>query len=176
MALTIEQIRNAGSDEELLELLGEELQNLFPPEIRNDPVVFRSRLDAAPRGLRAMAMTYELDVSMAMDNLAWHFINHHTSPELAEETIAGLSELETPEAAEIFQEALTIIRPHWQELENVAQSQKAHDWLDSKGIQSLVNPLNKRMWQLLKGYGDGGLMSLWATYARKYPGRCVPAN
>jgi hypothetical protein len=173
MALTVEQIRSAGSDEELLELLGGELRQLFPPELRSDPVVFLSRLHAAPSGLRAMATTYELDVSMAVDDLAWHFVNFHSSPELAAETIAGLLELEATEAAEIFREALTIIKPHWPELESVSQSKTAHEWLEKKGIQDLMNPLNDRMWKLFRQFGESGLMSVWAAHARKHPERCV---
>ncbi len=173
MALTIKQIHSAGSDEELLNLLGGELQRLFPPEVRNDPIVYLSRLHATPNGLRAMATTYELDISMTMDDLAWHFVNYHSSLELAEETIAGLNELETPEAAEIFREALAIIKPYWQELESVAQVKTAHDWLDSKRIQNLMNPLNDRLWKLLKQYDKSSLMSLWVSFARKHPDRCV---
>jgi hypothetical protein len=120
-----------------------------------------------------MATTYDLDVSMALDDLGWHFVNHHGSQELAEETILGLDELEANEAGEIFRAALEIIKPHWQGLENMAQSKAAHDWLDSKGIQDLMNPLNDRMWKLLKQYDKSSLMSLWVTYARKYPERCI---
>jgi len=120
-----------------------------------------------------MASTYELDVSMALDDLAWHFVNYHSSLELAEETIAGLNELEAPEAADIFQKALAIVKPHWQELDKAAQSKSPHDWLDAKGIQDLMNPLDDQMWRLLKQYDKSSLMSLWTTYARKYPERCV---
>jgi hypothetical protein len=177
MALTIKQIRSTGSDDELIDLLLGELRRLFPTELRNDPVVFLSRLQGAPRGLRAMACTYELDVSMALDDLAWHFVNYHGSIELAEETVSGLRELEAPEAAEVFQEALAVIEPHWEELENVAQSKTAHAWLDSQGIQELMNPLNDRMRKLLSQYDKGSFMSLWASYARKYPERCaLPLN
>lgn len=173
MALTIEQIRSAGSDDELFKLLGGELQRLFPPELRSDPVIFLSRLYTAPCGLRAMAVTYELDVSMALDDLAWHFVNYHNSLELAEETIAGLNELEAPEAAEIFREALAIIKPYWQELDDVAKSNAEHDWLDTNGIQKLMDPLNDQMWKLLEKSGEKGLLSLWTAYARRHPERCV---
>jgi hypothetical protein len=173
MALTMEQIRSAGSDDELLNLLGGELQRLFPEEVRNDPIVFLSRLHGAPSGLRAMAVTYELDISMTLDDLAWHFVNYHSSLELAEETITGLIELEATEAAGIFREALAIIKPHWQELEHIAQSKAAQDWLDSKGIQDLMNPLNDRMWKLLKQHDKSSVMSLWAAFARKHPERCI---
>jgi hypothetical protein len=154
-------------------LLSGELQILFPPDIRNDPVVFQSRLNSAPQGLRAMAEIYELDVSMALDDLAWHFVNHHHSLESAEETISGLHDLEAPEAAEIFSEALAIIKPHWENLEDAAQSEDTHDWLKATGIQAAMNPLNDRMWNLLKKYPEKSLLSLWVKYARKYPERCV---
>jgi hypothetical protein len=124
-----------------------------------------------------MSRTYELDVSMALDDLAWHFVNYHGSMELAEETISGLCELEAPEAAEVFQEALAVIEPHWQELEKVARSKAAHAWLDSQGIQELMNPLNDRMRKLLNQYDKSSLLSLWAGYARKHPERCaLPLN
>jgi hypothetical protein len=92
MALTIKQIRAARSDDELLNLLLDELKQLFPPELRGDPKIFHSRLQNASTGIRAMAAKYDLDVSMTMDDLAWHFINHHELLELAEETILGLRE------------------------------------------------------------------------------------
>jgi hypothetical protein len=179
VALTVEQIHTAGSDAALLDLLLAELGQQFPPELRDDPVVFLSRLHAAPCGLRAMACTYELDVSMALDDLAWHFVNHHGSFELAEETIASLNELETPEAAEIFRAALVVIKPHWNDWHEVAKLEsggKKHHWLDSKGIQELMNPLNDRMWNYLKQFSDNSFFSVWMIYARKYPERCCPAH
>ena len=172
MVLTIEQILNANTDEDLLKLLSGELQRFFPPEVRKNPVIFLSRLYAAPAGLRAMAATYELDVSLALDDLAWHFVNHHGLFELAEETIFGLRELEAQEAADIFQSALAIIKPHWQDLNQIPVGEE-HEWLDSKGIQTQMNPLNERMWKSLKQYEDNSLMSLWPAYARKHPERCV---
>lgn len=176
MPLTIRQIRGAKSDDELLNLLFGGLKQLFPPELRGDPAVFLSRLQSAPAGLRAMAATYDLDVSMALDDLAWHFINHHELLELAEETIRGLRELEAPAAAEIFQKAVAIITPHWQELEGGIPTESAHDWLDSTGIQAKINPLNRQMLDELKQFSGGSFFSLWLAYARKYPDRCVFAG
>ena len=174
MTLTINQIRAIKSDAELLDRLLDELKRCFPPEVRGDSTVFVSRLQNAPAGLRAMAATYDLDVSMALDDLAWHFINHHESLELAEETVSGLRELESPEAAKIFQEALVIIKPYWQELQSDRQSKAAHEWLDSTGIQASMNPLSDGMWNYLKQFPDRSFFSLWLAYARKYPDRCVP--
>jgi hypothetical protein len=173
MALTIKQIRDVPSNDKLLDLLLDELKLLFPPELRSDPAAFLSRLQNAPAGFRAMAATYDLDVSMALDDLAWYFVNHHELLDLAEETIFGLRELEAPEAAEIFQEALLIIQPHWSKLTNEVQPKAAHDWLDATGLQALIDPLSKRLWNYLKQFPDNSFFSLWLAYARKYPGRCI---
>lgn len=174
MALSLEHFAGVKSNEALLALLTDELKKRFPPEIREDPVLFLSRLYAAPDGLHAMAVTYDLDVSMAMDDLAWHFLNHHESLDFAEETVWGLRELGAPEAAAIFREALEIVRPYWDQLDIVTASREWHDWLDSTGIQSLVDPLNDRMWSCLKRFEHGSLMSLWVMYARQNPEKCIP--
>lgn len=78
-----------GSNEQVMELLGKELESRLPS--RNDPE-FLIELRKLPPGLRAMAATYELDVSLCMDDLGWHFGNWHDQ-ELAEETAGGLEEL-----------------------------------------------------------------------------------
>ena len=175
MALTIEHIQNASSNDDLFKLLGKELERLFPLEIRRDPIVYLSRMYAAPCGLRAMATTYELDVSMALDDLAWHFVNHQRSFELVAKTVYGLKELGATQAAEIFEAALGIIRPHWDCLPEVAALKGGgakHDWLDAKGIQSQMDPLNYRMWKLLDQYENRSFLSLWTIYARKHPKHC----
>jgi hypothetical protein len=180
MALTIAQLRKAKSDEEIFQILKAELNELFPPASREDNAVFLSRLQEAPRGLRAMAATFELDVSMALDDLAWHFVNHHDL-DLCMETSNGLRELEATEAAELFDAAFAIVRSRWDELQIVAQkedlgSANAHDWLDETGIQKQIDPLTQRMWKLLEQWRDHGLMHYWITYARTDPDRCVASS
>jgi hypothetical protein len=178
MALTASQIRNAHSDADLLHLLQTELNLIFPIDSRRDVPVFLSKLQTAPRGLRAMAATFELDVSLALDDLAWHFVNHHDL-DFHEETRQSLRELEALEAAELFAEAFAFIKPHWIELGSVTQGEDSsaiHAWLDATGIQKLIDPLNQKMWKLLGQWPKEGLMHYWTTYARKYPERCVDAN
>ncbi len=177
MALTIAQLSKAQSDEDVLRLLKAELNALFPPDSRRDNAVFLSRLQSAPRGFRAMAATFELDVSMALDDLAWHFVNHHDL-DLYEETSNGLRELGATEAAELFNAAFAIVRPRWDEFGTVAQNEDSgstgvRDWLDKAGIQKQIDPLNERMWKLLAQWGDHGLMHYWIIYARAYPERRV---
>ena len=178
MALTVAQIQSAKSDDELLDLLMTELNLLFPKELRRDQIVFLSKLQAAPPGMRAMATTFNLDVSMSLDDLAWRFVNHHDL-DLYEETLHGLRELGAAEAAEIFAEAYSIIEPFWNQLEEVASGnnfENVHGWLDENGIQKRIDPLNQRMWDLLNQWRDHGIMHFWIDYARKHPPQCVSSG
>ena len=58
-----------------------------------------------------MAAMYQLDVSLALDDLGWHFANWHHQA-YSEETIWALQELETAEAAEIFAAAYVAAQPY----------------------------------------------------------------
>ena len=63
-SLTLQSLDSSSADE-LFELLGQELgRRLSAP--RNSPE-FLHQLQQLPAGLRAMAATYELDVSLALD-------------------------------------------------------------------------------------------------------------
>jgi hypothetical protein len=65
---------------------------------------FLQKTRTIPVGLRAMAATFELDVSMTLDDLGWHFGNWaHRG--YCDETLRGLRELEAPEYAEMFSKA-----------------------------------------------------------------------
>jgi hypothetical protein len=177
MALTTTQILESPSDEDLLRLLQGELNSLFPPESRRENCVFLSRLQSAPEGLRAMAATFELDVSMTLDDLAWHFVNHHDL-DLFEETKLGLQTLGAMEAAKLFEAAFAIVEPFWQELGDIAQGDdfgSIHVWLDERGIQKQIDPLDNQMWKLLARWPEHGLMHYWITYAREYPQQCIEA-
>jgi hypothetical protein len=175
MALTVSQIQTAKSDDELFRLLTTELDEVLPRKLRRDRPVFLSKLQSLPRGLRAMATTFDLDVSMALDDLAWHFTNHYDL-DLYEETLQGLKELGAVESAELFAQAYAILEPYWNELGAVVNGQEfeeRHAWLNQTGIQKSIDPLNDRMWNLIKQMPDHGLMQYWIDYARKFPERCV---
>jgi hypothetical protein len=53
-----------------------------------------------------MAATFELDVSMALDDLGWHFVNW-THRGFCDATLWGLRELEAGEYADMFVKALS---------------------------------------------------------------------
>lgn len=125
-----------------------------------------------------MAATFELDVSMTLDDLAWHFVNY-PNRDWYEETLAGLRELEASEAAELFEKAFAIVEPHWDKMGEVAKDEKfgaIHDWLNATGLQKQIDPLDDQMRKLLDQWPETGLMHYWMVYARKYPARCVQTN
>jgi hypothetical protein len=152
----------AGSDQQVFELLGEQLQKRLPS--RTDPQ-YVDELRKLPPGLRAMAATYELDVSLALDDFGWHFGNWHDT-ELAEETAAGLVELGAPEIAELFRGAYQLAQQFWQEL----GSESWGDWYHGSRLEEAVMPLNRRAWAILQGRWNG-IFSYWVEYARRHPER-----
>lgn len=120
MKLSLADIQNEKDDERLFKLLTSALNELFPPDVQNDQNQFVIALTNAPSGLRAMAGIFDLDVSMSLDDLAWHFGNHNDERSL-QETVASLRELEALEAADIFLSAWEIVKPYLPEI-------RSKDW------------------------------------------------
>jgi hypothetical protein len=162
MALTIENIASS-SDEELFALLGKELEHRISAP--RDSPQFLEQIRALPIGLRAMAATYELDVSLALDDLGWHFGNWH-SMELAEETARGLDELEAGELAELFRQAFEIAKKYWNEL----GSDCWMGWYHGSDFETLTEPLTEKAWSILAGKKKG-IFHYWVGYARHHPER-----
>jgi hypothetical protein len=151
------------SNEELFKLLGEELQRRLP--LSPSSPEFLLALQGLPPGLRAMASTYELDVSLTMDDLGWHFGNWHSHP-LAEETVLGLKELEATELASLFRKAYEHAKAHWESLGTDDWS----DWYPGSTLEKELDPLNEAAYSLLEGKWNG-IFEYWVAYARKYPER-----
>src|SRR5262252_3789767 len=112
MGITIEAI-DSSSDDELFALLGKELEGRI--SAARGSAEFVAQIRELPVGLRAMAATYELDVSLALDDLGWHFGNWHNE-ELARETARGLETLGARELADLFRQAFEIAKKYWTEL------------------------------------------------------------
>src|SRR5688500_551460 len=108
----LKTISDCRTDEEIFQLLCTRLEERVPGDLKADCDAFVARIRTLPPGLRAMAATHELDVSITLDDLGWHFANWHHR-ELAKETALGLRELEAEEAAVIFEQALQLVLPHW---------------------------------------------------------------
>jgi hypothetical protein len=166
--LSPSRIGRTRSDKALSRLLGGELKRLLTSYDSENVEPLVKSLQDLPVGLRAMAATYELDVSMALDDLGWHFANWHHQG-LALETLAGLRELGALAEAIIFEQALEIAVKRW----DFFASADFVDAYDGSDIEKALNPLNGKLWRLLGYQGEGGrsLVDLWAPYARRSPER-----
>lgn len=174
--LTEARIHDSASDEALFDMLSKELQQRLPDAEGDDLDLFLARTRALPVGLRAMAATYQLDVSLALDDLGWHFANWHHHA-YCRETIWALRELEAPEAADIFAEAYSRAQRHWETLGTLlAQDFDAFvAWYPRSELDEATFPLTQRLWDMYPNE-TLGLLGLWMPYARKYPERVVDAG
>jgi len=155
------EIISSSSDDELFTLLGKELERRITA--KRGSQAFIAQIRGLPVGLRAMAATYELDVSLTMDDLGWHFGNWHDVA-LAEETANGLELLGAPELAGIFREALRFAVRYWHELGAKGWSQ----WYHGSLLEKAMEPLNQQALEILKR-NKNGIFHYWVDYARKHP-------
>jgi len=88
--------------------LKKEIEKLLAARAAGDPYgrdgSFAKTIAQLPQGLRAMAATHWLDISLTLDSITWHFGNFG-EPQLVAETEAGLRELGLAELALVFAEA-----------------------------------------------------------------------
>lgn len=160
--MTVQEIVGS-SDDQLFSLLAKELESRITCS-RSSPE-FLNEIRTLPIGLRAMAATYELDVSLALDDVGWHFGNWH-SRELAEETAAGLDELGAVDLARIFREAFRIAQDYWEEL----GSEGWMEWYHGSEFERAVDSLSREAWAILD-QKKSGIFDYWVEYARKFPDR-----
>ena len=162
------EVISASSDDELFNLLAKELEKRI--SVKRDSPEFMAEIQKLPIGLRAMAATYELDVSLAMDDLGWHFGNWHNTV-LAEETIRGLDELGATELMVIFKEAFQITFQYWDKL----GAEDWSKWYHDSPLEKEIKPLNEQAWKILKAKKNG-IFEYWVQYARKHPERITNTN
>jgi hypothetical protein len=124
---------------------------------------FAQEIQRLPTGLRAMAATHHLDVSLTLDDIGWHFLNFgHASH--VEETERGLRELGLLDVADMFREAHDLVSPHLHEIRRPGGDfygvieEAGH----MKRIAQLTNKARTRL-------GDGGIYRQWIDYTNKYP-------
>jgi hypothetical protein len=156
------QIVDALSDEEVIDLIGGELDRRLPGDMHDELDRYVAALPSLPVGLRSMAATYQLDVSITLDDLGWHFGNWHHHG-YARETIAGLGVLGPPRAAEIFGAAYRAALQHWDRL----GEEDWMEWYHGSELEKAVEPLNGEMWSLLDD--EWRIMGWWVKYARAHP-------
>jgi hypothetical protein len=175
--LTEAAIQNAQTDDALLKGLFAELSASVPAQLHEDLDELVARIQGLPPGLRAMAATHKLDVSMALDDLGWHFANWHHHG-YCRETSLGLKELEAGEVSEIFDRAYSIASHQWEIIGELLEKGGSSfaQWYRRSELNATLAPLNRRLWELLKEAspgGEKGIFRYWVGYARKYPERVV---
>lgn len=162
--LTAEQIRSS-SDDELVSLLTAELERRLT--VNRDQPEFLDAIRRLPVGLRAMAATYELDVSLTLDDLGWHFGNWPDA-ELAEETARGLEELGAVELTKLFRNTFRLAQDYSTEL----ASEGWPEWYHGSEFERATLPLTEAAWAILE-HNKRGIFDYWLAYARKHPDRIV---
>ncbi len=94
--------------------LKKELEELLTARAVGDPYSpdgsFAANIARLPPGLRAMAATHWLDISLTLDSITWHFGNFG-EPHLVAETEAGLRELGLHDLTSCFVEARELMLP-----------------------------------------------------------------
>ena len=130
---------------------------------------FAAKIAQLPVGLRAMAATHCLDISLILDSITWHFGNFG-EPHLVTETQAGLQELGLHDLAACFAEAEKLMVPL------LAQRKKAdgdpYEILERAGLDDRAEDLNRQAWALDNlGPGKSVIYEAWVRYARQHPER-----
>jgi hypothetical protein len=153
--------------------LKEELEELLTSRAVGDPYSndgsFAANIARLPPGLRAMAATHWLDISLTLDSITWHFGNFG-EPGLVTETEAGLRELGLHELAECFVEAKNLMTPL------LAQRTEAdgdpYEILQRAGLKERADEIDRRADALddLRP-GESVIYNAWIRYARQYPDR-----
>jgi hypothetical protein len=170
MPLTEDRIRACADDEELFGLLSAELNERLPRGRNDEPDVFLAKLKELPVGLRAMAAIFELDVSICLDDLGWHFANwHHRG--LTEETLWALRELEAFEEADLFACAYAAAQPFWDRIGELVDDDFDGfvTWYNAdRRLAAATSPMSDRMYELWKAHKKG-LVRHWLNYSRRYP-------
>jgi hypothetical protein len=124
-----------------------------------------------PVGLRAMAATHYLDVSLTLDDIGWHFLNFG-EPNHVKETEAGLRELGLEDLAEWFHEAYQIVLPV---LPEILGSGAYLECMEREGRMARINELTRKATELGEGCGKevsgSAIYAAWVKYARTHPER-----
>jgi len=156
-------------DEKVLEAL----QAILTERIAGDPYSpdgsFAHQLASLPLGLRAMAATHWLDISLTLDSITWHFGNFGERG-LVAATEAGLIELGLTDLAVCFREAREVVLPLL--AERTDEDKDLYDYYALKGCASIIEHLDNKAWGLKDtSDGESAIYDAWVRYARQHPER-----
>lgn len=153
--------------------LKNELEKLLTARAVGNPYTtdgsFAESIASLPPGLRAMAATHWLDISLTLDSLTWHFGNFG-EPHLVAETEAGLHELGLHELALCFAEAKELMVPLL--AKRTEADGDPYEILERAGLTTRADELDRRAWALDDLGRDKSLIyEAWIRYARQHPER-----
>ena len=148
-----------------------ELFALLTAHVTGDPYgddgAFAASLARLPKGLKAMAATHWLDISLTLDSITWHFGNFGEA-RLVAETEAGLHELGLHELAECFAEAKELMTPLL--AERVEGDGDPYEILERAGLRDRGEEIDRRVWASDDlGAGRSIIYEAWIRYARERP-------
>lgn len=153
--------------------LMKELEQLLTSRAVGDPYsddgTFAANIARLRPGLRAMAATHWLDISLTLDSITWHFGNFG-EPGLVAQTESGLRELGLHELAECFAEAKNLVTPL------LAQRTEAdgdpYEILERAGLRERADEIDRRADTLADlGPGESVIYDAWIRYTRQHPDR-----
>jgi hypothetical protein len=158
LALTDEKLL-----EEIFSALGRSVNPLADPY--GDDGSYAAAIARLPIGLRAMAATHHLDVSLTMDDIGWHFLNFG-EPGLVRETEAGLRELGLSDMADWFAEAFAIVNPLRPEIDACGDY---YDCLRLHGQMARIDELTDKAQAKSPTVSDSPIYGAWIRYTREHP-------
>jgi hypothetical protein len=130
---------------------------------------FAANLATLTPGLKAMAATHCLDVSLTLDSITWHFGNFG-EPGLVALTEAGLRELGLAELAECFVEAKNLMTPLL--ANRTEEDGDPYEILERAGLSELAEDIDRRADALDDPEpGQSAIFKAWIRYARQHPER-----
>ncbi|HKW19065.1 MAG TPA: hypothetical protein VJO35_16275 [Terriglobales bacterium] len=155
------------SDEELLKqifaTLSKSVSSVADPY--SDDGSYAAAIATLPTGLRAMAATHHLDISLTMDDIGWHFLNFG-EPGLVRETEAGLRELGLDNIADYFVEAHSIVSPLKSEIK---EPDDYYACLESRGLMARIDELTNKASKSQPAVSDSPIYAAWVKYAHVHP-------
>jgi hypothetical protein len=150
-----------------------EIQATLTSRVQGNPYssdgTFAENLSSLPHGLRAMAATHWLDVSLTLDSITWHFGNFG-EPGLVAETEEGLTELGLHELRVCFTAAKELMQPLL--AGRTEADGDPYEILEREGLRAAGRALDRRAWDLDNlGPRRSVIYQAWVRYAREHPER-----
>ncbi len=165
--MKIEDISDCEDEGVLYERLAEEFSELTRDLNPADAEEWLSGTRLLPRSLWALASIYELDVSIHMDDLGWHFA-HHYHWDTQQETLKALKVIGADDIAAVFEAALKVLKKHWLILGKIVNHKHIDfaDWYPESELYEELGQFDLRMWELKD---EAGLLDRLVKYVRANP-------